>query len=942
MSLGTTAGIMLANAVLWAPALGRILDTSLRYTVDKTTREILFLPLPSDLKQRAKPFVDVTVDRLAKGVSALLALVLIAPWGLNLDWQRVSYASLVICALWIYTAIRAKRGYIQAFRQSIDRREVEPSALRLPQADLSTIEALLGELADPDEKRVIYAIDVLEALDKRNLITPLLLYHESPKVRGRALVALSVAPRDIITKWKPSVLRMLGDEHAEVRAAAVGALAAIGGDGETALVRPYLSDANPRIAATAAVVLARSAQPDDRQAAEAALTRLASDASARSGSRREVAIALRQIRDDGLNSLLVPLLLDPNPLVAEEAMRTVRQSERFDFLFVAPLISQLRNRRLKGPARDVLVSYGEEVVDALAHFMADREEDVWVRRHIPATLARIPSQKSMDALVRGLEGEEDGFLRFKLVSAIDRLRREQPALTFDPKPLEGLALREGSRYFEYLSLHFNLYERERLPRDGLLDEALEQKIARSRNRVFLLLGLLYPWRDIVAARWAIEHGDGRAKSSASEYLDNLLTGQIRRRLMPILDDIPLAERVSKGNVILRTRERDIEETLLRLINDEDEVVSAVAVDFAGRNRIKGLVDDIEHVLGHRDVRDWHVFEAASWALAGFRLAEDRRRTMWQEPLPAAEMADRMRQIPIFHDVTVDELFRMARLGRQVRYEAAQTIYQEGKVPNDLHLLLDGRVRITAPDGSTREVTPPAPLGVEDMLEGRPLSDTARTVQTSICLQLTLEEARSLLAENTDIVQGLFRWVLDHPTFQRDRIVVRGEAASDAGADVAGKPVDPIVALQRVSLFSRVPVEERLSLASVSREEVLTEGETVALPGSVPGVFIVLDGEITVAGDGSEPVVVRGGDALGVFETFAGVPLGRTATVTRAGRALRISYDDLFDLLGQRPDFLAHIFSTLFGARRSDWALTTSELRTRPEAGPELWREVAAR
>ena len=93
---------------------------------------------------------------------------------------------------------------------------------------------------------------------------------------------------------------------------------------------------------------------------------------------------------------------------------------------------------------------------------------------------------------------------------------------------------------------------------------------------------------------------------------------------------------------------------------------------------------------------------------------------------------------------------------------------------------------------------------------------------------------------------------------------------------------------------------------------------------MPGVFIVLDGEITVEGDGSEPVVVRGGDALGVFETLAGVPLGRTAKVTRAGRALRISHEDLFDLLGQRPDLLAHIFTTLFGARRADWALTTSD------------------
>ena len=58
---------MLLNAALWAPALARILDTSLRYTLDKTTREVLFLPLPTEIKYRAKPFVDVTRRPLRQG-----------------------------------------------------------------------------------------------------------------------------------------------------------------------------------------------------------------------------------------------------------------------------------------------------------------------------------------------------------------------------------------------------------------------------------------------------------------------------------------------------------------------------------------------------------------------------------------------------------------------------------------------------------------------------------------------------------------------------------------------------------------------------------------------------------------------------------------------------------------------------------------------------------
>ena len=80
---------------LWAPALARVLDTSLRYTVDKTTREMLFLPLPTDLKYQAKPFVDVTVDRFSKALGALLMLVLIKPWGLNSH-----LAAIELCQPW--------------------------------------------------------------------------------------------------------------------------------------------------------------------------------------------------------------------------------------------------------------------------------------------------------------------------------------------------------------------------------------------------------------------------------------------------------------------------------------------------------------------------------------------------------------------------------------------------------------------------------------------------------------------------------------------------------------------------------------------------------------------------------------------------------------------------------------------------------------------------
>ena len=45
-SLALTAALIIVNKVLWAPAVARVVDQSCRYSVDKTTREVLFLPLP--------------------------------------------------------------------------------------------------------------------------------------------------------------------------------------------------------------------------------------------------------------------------------------------------------------------------------------------------------------------------------------------------------------------------------------------------------------------------------------------------------------------------------------------------------------------------------------------------------------------------------------------------------------------------------------------------------------------------------------------------------------------------------------------------------------------------------------------------------------------------------------------------------------------------------
>lgn len=307
--VGATSVIVLTTGAIWAVALARVLDTSLRYTVDRTTREVLFLPLPVDDTQHAKPFVDITVDRLARGIGAVLLLLLIKPWGGGLAWQQLAVVNLVLVATWVGLALAAHREYLAMFRRNLLSRAIEPDAVRFDVADSRTIALLVSELWSPNETSVVYAIDMLETVGRPDVLPITLFTHESAKVRARALKALgraNWAEADVVS---PVVRRLMTDPDSEVRAAAVRALAALQRDAGRSLLRPHLDDPSPGVVAAAAVELADSGQADDEQAAEAALARLIANADD-AGGRRHAARALARINNPAFRTLLVPLIHD--------------------------------------------------------------------------------------------------------------------------------------------------------------------------------------------------------------------------------------------------------------------------------------------------------------------------------------------------------------------------------------------------------------------------------------------------------------------------------------------------------------------------------------------------------------------------------------------------------------------------------------------------------
>lgn len=289
------------------------------------------------------------------------------------------------------------------------------------------------------------------------------------------------------------------------------------------------------------------------------------------------------------------------------------------------------------------------------------------------------------------------------------------------------------------------------------------------------------------------------------------------------------------------------------------------------------------------------------------------------PVPAVTIAAELKRIPLFRFASVDELFRISTIARQVRHETGATIQEAGSRTDYIQVLVEGKVRVEDPDGA-REQGPPAIFGFQTALEGSRLDQSVVAIEESICLAWSAEDFRNLISDNIDLAEGLFQMLLgesdDDGKPSLSKATVRREVVQQAA-----RPQNPGTAsiekgwvLQEVPLFSRATPGDLLDLAGIVREVGLREGELVIREGELPAMLILLSGEIALEPpEGGDRIVAGAGDIIGVTETLAGRRFGWRGTVTREGRALQIERGDLFELLSDHLDLLQGLFGSILHA-----------------------------
>ncbi len=109
--LGAAAVIFTVQANLSWAALLKMTDRGLSYSINRASRELLYIPVRPETTYRAKAWIDMVGYRSFKIIGNLVILLLTQwlPWQLGI--VDLSWAVLVIAALWVTAVWRLRRHY---------------------------------------------------------------------------------------------------------------------------------------------------------------------------------------------------------------------------------------------------------------------------------------------------------------------------------------------------------------------------------------------------------------------------------------------------------------------------------------------------------------------------------------------------------------------------------------------------------------------------------------------------------------------------------------------------------------------------------------------------------------------------------------------------------------------------------------------------------------
>ncbi|MEP3373986.1 MAG: Npt1/Npt2 family nucleotide transporter [Maribacter dokdonensis] len=533
----------------------KAMDGILKQSIHKSASELLTLPLPFELKNKTKSFIDVVMDSLATGIAGCLLIFVVR--GLDLPSFYIGILIIALVCLWLYFIYKVRIEYYKTFRNNLEvLTDSYKKTKKVTDTKVSVVAGMRTVFKKGTEEQILFMLDkLMEINDKRFADdVELLLEHPSNKVKLSAIQNLYFLNSKSMTAEVSELLKI---DDRELTIATLAYILSFAHKDKSFIFDAYLEHSNERIATAALYCLARAAKNNySLKQRYSLLDRISLALKTIASDQKDLPYVASLIEILGVANLpifhnrLVAFLQHENEEIVKTTIKAIGTAT--DPEMVQHIIPFLAEKAFRPTVLEAFNVYGQQILPILKNHVAERRQPLAVLRFIPAVMQSFHSKEAVHHLL-GILNHEDLTVRLEVVRALSAIRATHPQLKFNKYKVVSVIFDECKLHHQTLSaMHTQIIisyrnrnkskkeigDAERDARTSLL-ELLERRLDSGLERIFKLLGLRYQQKDVAIAYEGLLSQKQEAQHNAIEFLDNLLTGELKRRLLPIIEESAL-------------------------------------------------------------------------------------------------------------------------------------------------------------------------------------------------------------------------------------------------------------------------------------------------------------------------------------------------------------------------------------------------------------------
>ena len=712
----------------------------------------LFQPLPAETRHKAHDIISGIINPIGLGICGVSLYIGISIYH-HVDLYKIDYVLIVLLIVWIGFILYSVRKYIDALRSAINRRMIDSGQLNL--GDEGSLKILKSRLTSPRPDEVIYASEILSKSHLPVFVAaiPDLLSNPIPEVRLYTLNTMQELR--IRTDNEALYNLVVSDNSPDVCEAAVKLYCTLYED-IVSRITPVLDSPDPKLRAAGIKGFLKSGDLEPMMIGGQQLLKMLE-----SKSKDDLLLALDIIGDLGFRNYYKPVLdLLGNKDHDVQKAAIIACGSIQNPKLIEPLFQLIDIKPLKKAAIDSLSRIGDPVLEYLIMpGFREKHEDESIKLY-----SRIGGQTVAQILI-------SDYLPDALSGTLDEVLKALNRLNPDLKNYQSIISKKLDEELVYSFLCLKMISINSAAGDyELLTSALNHEVDNSKNRLFQLLGFIYDRNIVYKAKVACSSPDKEKRANAMEYLENDIDRDLKMKLFPLLEEIPLDQKLSAlSKVFPQIADFAIHNLHFIILQQNNNPflpwTKAVALykcadqegletlDFYLHSQNKLLSECAAHCLKYHHSNTTHIHRKISSNMKhenihGHTLHSEKESMLEIEKILILKSAN------MFAATPENILVGIAGIAREERKRKGENIFVKDDLGSCLYIICEGDISIHI-DGKELSTLHSRDLfGELALLDPEPRSATATALNDCLLLRIDQAAFNELIEDRPEVAQGI--------------------------------------------------------------------------------------------------------------------------------------------------------------------------------------------